>query len=177
MIGRRPAGCEPGEGGAAAAGGDAEGGVSAGIEIGADGVNAGDGATGACGTAGVARSPGSVAPSAGLDGGVRIAGRAGGVGIRAAGACGVGTRGAAAAGVAARWGAGGVATRGDAGGVAGPAMNGRGDDGRDANASPIGSAATARCWPELMIPTGMTPPHVEQRARTPPCGTFAGSTR
>ncbi len=27
------------------------------------------------------------------------------------------------------------------------------------------------------MPTGITPPHEEQRARTPPCGTFAGSTR
>jgi hypothetical protein len=36
-----------------------------------------------------------------------------------------------------------------------------------ANSSSIGAPA----------PTMMTPPHTEQRARTPPDGTFAGSTR
>ncbi len=39
--------------------------------------------------------------------------------------------------------------------------------GEGANSSSIGAPA----------PTMMTPPHTEQRARTPPDGTFAGSTR
>jgi hypothetical protein len=78
---------------------------------------------------------------------------------------------------------GGVGVRGCDGGVAiaGLALgagctNGRGGVGREANASPIGSDWTSRCGPDILIPTGMTPPHAEQRARTPPCGTFAGST-
>ncbi len=90
------------------------------------------------------------------DAGVAIAGRGGGVGVGAsrgavgevdAGA-GVGTE------LGARLGGGAPSDSGVAAGVG-------------ANSSSIGAPA----------PTMMTPPHTEHRARTPPDGTFAGSTR
>jgi hypothetical protein len=89
--------------------------------------------------------------------GVAMAGRDGGVGVGASRGAGVGEV-VAGAGVGTELGArvGGGAPS-DMGVAAGGG----------ANSSSIGAPA----------PTMMTPPHTEQRARTPPDGTFAGSTR
>ena len=167
---------------AAATGVDWVGGVTAGTETGvAEDVGTGGTGTPGHGVRGVPRTGGSDAPSPGDP--------AGGVGVRRAGIGGVGVRGTDAAGVAVRGtGVAGVWARGIA--VTGvclsgcvaercrPGTNGGGDDGRVPKASPIGSDGVLRppaaCG---VVPTGMTPPQVEQRARTPPCGTFAGSTR
>ena len=46
-----------------------------------------------------------------------------------------------------------------------------------AKASLIASVGVRRADDDDAMPTGITPPHVEQRALTPPSGTFAGSTR
>lgn len=62
----------------------------------------------------------------------------------------------------------GPAAVGFCAGIAGPALN----------ATPTGSAGVIRvAGPGAVMPTGITPLQVEQRARTPPVGTFAGSTR
>jgi hypothetical protein len=89
--------------------------------------------------------------------GVAIAGRGGGVGVGASRGTGVGEVDTGA-GVGTELGERlGGETPTDMGVAAG----------EGANSSSIGAPA----------PTMMTPPHTEQRARTPPDGTFAGSTR
>jgi len=150
------------------------GGVSAGTEIAATGA-AGVGGGGAvaavtagAGVIGVGLKGGSEAPSAGNG--------AAGVGTRGDGG-GVGMRGAA--GGVTRCDAIGVTGRDAAGGVCRfcGGTNGPGGVRRAASASPIGSTGVGRrggC--DAASPTGITPPHAEQRARTPPSGTFAGST-
>ena len=179
MIGRRApgAGVPRGAGlGADGADGSRVGGVSGGTEIAATGAagvgvrggGSGDAGTTGAGAAGVGRSGGSDAPSAGNG--------AAGVGTRGA-AGGVGTLGAA--GGVTRWEAIGVTGRDAAAGVClfCGGTNGPGGVRRGANASPIGSTGVGRrggCV--AAIPTGLTPPQAEQRARTPPSGTFAGST-
>ncbi len=89
--------------------------------------------------------------------GVAIAGRGGGVGVEASRGAWVGELDAGAGvgtELGARLGDGAPSDMGVAAGAG-------------ANSSSIGAPA----------PTMMTPPHTEQRARTPPDGTFAGSTR
>ncbi len=89
--------------------------------------------------------------------GVAIEGRCGGVGVET-------SRGAGVGGVAA--GAGVGTELGEKLGGGAPS-----DMGVAAGAGPNSSSIGAPA------PTMMTPPHTEHRARTPPDGTFAGSTR
>lgn len=121
---------------------------------------AGDGARG------VGRAAGSVAPSdpAG-DGGVLIGWDDAGVIL----ACDGGVILREAAGVCRCIGGAGVRR-------AAPGTKGPGWDVRSPNAADIASAGVWRPCADS-TPTGITPPQVEHRARTPPSGTLAGSTR
>ena len=142
-----------------------EGGVTGGTEIGRGGVGVA-GATDGQGLRGVCRAGGSDAPSGGNEapkGGVFAAGE-GLAGVRIAG---VGLTGVRPTGV----------LRGGADPADCPGTNGAGVAGRSPKAEPIASTGVRRDGVVEAMPTGITPPHVEQRARTPPVGTFAGSTR
>ncbi len=95
---------------------------------------------------------------------------------------GVTGRGAGGAGVAARGAAGGgtgVEARGVRRGVgvsngSGAAAASDSSTARCVTSHPPGAAATAT---GASVPIGITAPQTEQRARTPPAGTLAGSTR
>jgi hypothetical protein len=157
--------------GAVAAGGG--GGVAAGTDTG--GVSAtGDAGEGGVGTrgagaGGVATTAASGAFGVGLNGGSEAPSRAFDAGVATRGIDGGVARGLEI----------GVA-RGLAGGVCvfgRPATNGPGCSGACLeNASCIASTEACGRAGVIVIPMGITPPQVEQRARTPPCGTFAGST-
>jgi hypothetical protein len=148
LIGRR----SPGAGGVAGIGiAGVGGGVTAGTEIGVC-----DGANGRAGDPCVASG----------DEGVVTDGH---------GVLGVGRGGGS---VAPRGGVGGVCRTGAAGGgvaIGAVCVGGVGRCGGAGVAVPANAGAeTARSG---AMPTGITPPHAEHRARTPPGGTFAGSTR
>ena len=84
--------------------------------------------------------------------------------------------GPAAAGCAAGWAGAGLDT--GPGERLGPGAPSPPADGRTAPAE-LGTAALRRgvARPSAEIPTEMMPPQTEHRARTPPAGTFVGSTR
>src|SRR5438876_12102064 len=111
---------------------------------------------------GAARGAGGGAARGAAAGGAGAAGRAGaGMGPENRGMAGV--RGGAGAGVGGAGGAGGAGAGGGAGG-------------RGATAGPL-PADTAAVAAATDAVTGNTLLHTAQRARTPPAGTLAGSTR
>ncbi len=149
-----------------AASGGADGGVTRGAASGgADGGGIGRGAAARAGAAGAA---GVAAARAGVD---ERDVHAGVVGLVAAGLAGVTGR----AGVAGRAGVTDRGVRRTAGSkVTGAASASDSISARSVlshDASPAPTPTGCSC------PTWMTAPHTEQRARTPPTGTFAGSTR
>src|SRR6185436_13503041 len=102
-------------------------------------------------------------------------GRAAGVGTGAAGAEGVATEGHGVRGVGRSGGS--VALRGGVIGLSrGGVATGAGRGGVT-YLSLIGVLTGVDRATVSAIPTGITPLQAEQRARTPPSGTFAGSTR
>jgi hypothetical protein len=105
----------------------------------------------------------------------RAAGGAGALATRGAGADGVATEGHAVRGVGLKGGS--VAPRGAVGvRIGGASRTGvAGRTGVGVRGCML--AGVLRAPMSEDIPTGITPPQEEQRARTPPCGTFAGSTR
>jgi hypothetical protein len=121
LIGRRSPGTGVAAGAGVTAGMEREGGVTGGTETGATGVWAAGtgviGCHGVLGAAGVGRSGGSDAPSAGMGGGEAVTGLlTAGVGIRGW-AAGVGIRGCTGGVLCRACSAAGVATRGCATGV------------------------------------------------------------
>src|SRR5207253_3816275 len=172
--------------GAAPAGAPGAGGV-AGAGAAGRGGGAGDGGGRGARGAGAAGRAGAVAPraaGAGLAGaGARVGGggAAGEAGGRNAGVGGAAGRAGAATGPEKRGmpgGRGGTGTDGGGGGGAGARGAG---DGAAAPAGAAGArggtAATAGAAAPVAGFTGNTLLHTAQRARTPPGGTFAGSTR
>jgi hypothetical protein len=131
-----------------------------------------------------------VTPAAGVAGGRAGAGGVGGIirrGIAGAVAAGGGAAGGAAAGGGGATGA--DATGGGATAGADDAISWNGTIGASKAGAATGTARDTRGGGALTrvganssstaipMPTVMTPPHTEQRARTPAVGTFAGSTR
>ena len=184
LIGRLlAAGCasrvEPDDGDIGDAGiPDVGGGVTGGTET---GWGAGGAPTAVHGVCGVGRRGGNAAPRAGDGIGGVLRGEVTGVertvACRGGVACRAGAAGAGRGGVGARVSAGIVARGGVAVRCARGGTNG-GGVGRAPNAAPIASTGCdGRGGVAVRIPTGMTPLQVEQRARTPPGGTLAGSTR
>jgi hypothetical protein len=143
----------------------APGAGGAGLTEAGDG-DAGGGTAGDAGAAGAGTAAKGTAAGAGI--GVGIAGVAGTIAGVADAGIGGGAIGTAALG------AGGAATAGLApAGVYGRCGVGR--DGRGAATAPSDAGVTEiGSEPPAMA---ITPPHTEQRARTPVAGTFAGSTR
>ena len=102
-------------------------------------------------------------------------GRVAGVGTRAAGADGVATEGHGVRGVGRSGGS--VAPRGGVIGLSrAGVLTGIGRGGVT-NLSIIGVVTGVARGTVSAMPTGITPLQAEHRARTPPVGTFAGSTR
>jgi hypothetical protein len=171
----------PGAGGAAGigCGGASNIGSGIGAGAGADGTGSAwncSGWKGSGGMTGAGRGGGG-GVYAGTDIGVcdGMNGRAAGVGTRAAGADGVGIDGHDVWGVGRSGGS--VALRGGVIGLSRGGVRMGAGLGGVAILSTIG-AVIGVCRPiASAIPTGITPLQAEHRARTPPGGTFAGSTR
>ena len=124
------------------------------------------------------RRGGVLRAGAGVAAGVGGSNRTGGLGVGAAGGatCWVGTAGGAACATGAGAGSAGLGAAGTAATNVGSAGAATGS-GAGALICGVVSRGAGRAGASPFGPTSIRFEHTEQRARTPPAGTFAGSTR